>query len=81
MYERLACLRRADHYGELARQAKSPSERDRLLGAKRSYELLARSAEFGAFLDAWLALASTKTNSDKLTALRLKIDECLRSRE
>ena len=42
---------RAESYAQLALTAKSSQDRDRLLRMKRSYDLLARSAEFGSALD------------------------------
>jgi|Tabmets5t2r1_1033131.scaffolds.fasta_scaffold70378_1 hypothetical protein len=45
------CRAKAEHYAKLAERAKSPDDRDRLLRMKRSYELMARGAEFDAALD------------------------------
>lgn len=42
---------RAESHAELARSAASPQDRKRHLRMQRSYELLARSAEFGHALD------------------------------
>jgi hypothetical protein len=42
---------KAETYAELARNAASPHDRKRHLRMQRSYELLARSAEFGTSLD------------------------------
>jgi len=42
---------RAEAYAELAQKATSSQDRERHLRMKRSYELLARSAEFGTSLD------------------------------
>ena len=42
---------RAESFAELARNATSPQDRKRHLRMQRSYELLARSVEFGASLD------------------------------
>jgi hypothetical protein len=51
VYEAQTCRAQAERYGQLAQQARSSRDRDRLLRMKRSYALMARSAEFGMALD------------------------------
>ena len=45
------CRSEAERYATLARGAKSLVEQDRHLRMKRSYELMARSADFDTALD------------------------------
>ena len=45
------CRSKANHYAELAQAARSMQDRDRFLRMKRSYDLMARSADFGVELD------------------------------
>ena len=51
MYAAQECRSKAEYYAKLAEGAKSDEERGRLLRMKRSYELMARGAEFSAALD------------------------------
>jgi hypothetical protein len=51
MYAAPECRSKAAYYAKLAEDAKSEDERDRLLRMKRSYELMARGAEFSVALD------------------------------
>ena len=46
MYGAQECSAKADHYAQLARDATSMAERDRLQRMQRSYALMARSAQF-----------------------------------
>ena len=45
------CRSQAERHARLAQQAKSLQDRDRHLRMERSYELMARSADFGKALD------------------------------
>ena len=45
------CRLKAEYYGELAQEARSVQDRDRFLRMKRSFDLMARSADFDDALD------------------------------
>jgi hypothetical protein len=53
----------ADRFAELARGAKSPEDRERFLRLKRSYVLIARSAEFDKSLGDLITRLSAKPRS------------------
>ncbi len=54
MYGVQECHAKADHYAQLALNAKSMAERDQLRRMQRSYSLMARSAQFTATLDEFI---------------------------
>lgn len=51
MYPAPDCRSKANHYAELAQRAKSVQDRDQLLRMQRSYDLMARSADFDVALN------------------------------
>jgi hypothetical protein len=51
MYSAQECSAKADHYAQLARDAPSMVERDRLQRMQRSYSLMVRNAQFIASLE------------------------------
>jgi hypothetical protein len=55
MYGVQECSAKADHYAQLAQNANSIAERNRLQRMQRSYSLMARSAQLTASLDDLIA--------------------------
>ena len=62
MYGAQECSAKADHYAQLAREARSIGEHDRLQRLERSYSLLARSAQFTASLDNMSTVANSSAD-------------------
>ena len=63
------CRSEAERYATLAQGAKSRVEQDRHLRMKRSYELMARSADFDTALDKLLQ----QLRGNDLPALRINL--------